>query len=129
MPARTGAQFLQRLRDRPRDLWLEGERVVDPVEHPAFRSLVRSVAALYDMQHDPAVRDEMTYVSPTTAHRVGLSFLMPHTHDDLVRVRTQTADLVHMAAINRALGFEDQPEGVYIEADVADIEAALASAS
>jgi len=87
MPARTGAQFLQGLRDHPRDLWLEGERVADPVEHPAFRNVVRSVAALYDMQHDPAVRDEMTYVSPTTADRVGLSFLMPHTHDDLVRVR------------------------------------------
>ncbi|HET9001583.1 MAG TPA: 4-hydroxyphenylacetate 3-monooxygenase, oxygenase component [bacterium] len=87
MPARAGAQFLQGLRDHPRDLWLEGERVADPVEHPAFRNVVRSVAALYDMQHDPAVRNEMTYVSPTTADRVGLSFLMPHSHDDLVRVR------------------------------------------
>jgi 4-hydroxyphenylacetate 3-monooxygenase len=88
MPARSGAQFLQGLRDRSRDLWLEGERVVDPVEHPAFRNVVRSVAALYDMQQAPASRDEMTYISPTTGRRVGLSFLMPHTHDDLVRVRT-----------------------------------------
>jgi 4-hydroxyphenylacetate 3-monooxygenase len=87
MPARTGAQFLQGLRDRPRDLWLEGRPVTDPVEHPAFRNLVRSVAALYDMQQAPATRDEMTYVSPTSGHRVGLSFLMPHSHDDLVRVR------------------------------------------
>jgi len=88
MPARTGAQFLEGLRDRPRDLWLEGERVTDPTAHPAFRNLVRSVAALYDMQHDPALRDEMTYVSPATGRRVGLSFLMPQTHGDLVRVRT-----------------------------------------
>jgi 4-hydroxyphenylacetate 3-monooxygenase len=87
MPARTGAQFLQGLRDRPRDLWLEGRPVTDPVEHPAFRNLVRSVAALYDMQQAPATRDEMTYVSPTSGHRVGLSFLMPHSYDDLVRVR------------------------------------------
>jgi len=68
-------------------LWIEGERVADPVEHPAFRNVVRSVAALYDMQHDPALRDEMTYVSPATGDRVGLSFLMPRTHDDLVRTR------------------------------------------
>ncbi len=88
MPARTGTQFLQGLRDRPRDLWIEGRRVEDPVEHPAFRNVVRSVAALYDLQHDPAVRDEMTYVSPASGDRVGLSFLMPHTRDDLVRVRT-----------------------------------------
>ncbi|HEX9247703.1 MAG TPA: 4-hydroxyphenylacetate 3-hydroxylase N-terminal domain-containing protein, partial [bacterium] len=88
MPVRTGAQFLQGLRDRPRDLWLEGERVADPTAHPAFRNLVRSVAALYDMQHGPAQRDEMTYGSPATGQRVGLSFLVPQTHDDLVRVRT-----------------------------------------
>jgi len=88
MPARTGAQFLQGLRDRPRELWLEGERVADPVDHPAFRNVLRSLAALYDLQRDPALRDEMTYASPTTGERVGLSFLMPHTHDDLVRVRT-----------------------------------------
>jgi len=87
MPARTGAQFLQGLRDRPRDLWIEGQRVADPVEHPAFRNVVRSVAALYDMQHAPALRDEMTYVSPATGDRVGFSFLMPRTHDDLVRAR------------------------------------------
>ena len=88
MAARTGAQFLQGLRDRPRELWLEGERVADPVDHPAFRNVLRSVAALYDLQHDPALRDEMTYVSPTTGERVGLSFLMPHTHGDLARVRS-----------------------------------------
>jgi 4-hydroxyphenylacetate 3-monooxygenase len=87
MPARTGAQFLQGLRDRPRDLWIEGQRVADPVDHPAFRNVVRSIAVLYDMQHDPALRDEMTYVSPATGDRVGLSFLMPRTHDDLVRTR------------------------------------------
>ena len=87
MPARTGAQFLQGLRDRPRDLWIEGQRVADPVEHPAFRNVVRSVAALYEMQHDPVLRDEMTYVSPATGDRVGLSFLMPRSHDDLVRAR------------------------------------------
>jgi 4-hydroxyphenylacetate 3-monooxygenase len=62
--------------------------VADPVEHPAFRNIARSVADLYDLQHDPAHRDEMTYASPATGDPVGLSFLMPRTHDDLVRVRT-----------------------------------------
>ncbi len=88
MPARTGAQFLQGLRDRPRELWIEGERVADPVTHPAFRNVVQSLAALYEMQRDPALLDEMTYVSPSSGARVGLSFLWPRTHDDLVRVRT-----------------------------------------
>ena len=85
MPARTGAQFLQGLRDRPRDLWIEGQRVADSVDHPAFRNVVRSVAALYDMQHDPTLRDVLTYESPTSGERVGMSFLEPKTHVDLVR--------------------------------------------
>lgn len=47
----------------------------------------------------------------------------------LERVKTQITDLVHMAAINRALGFQDESENVYIEADLAEIEAALATDS
>ena len=87
MPARTGDQFLEGIRTRRRDLWIEGQRVEDPAAHPAFRHIVRSIAAIYDMQHDPALRNEMTYASPTTGERVGMSFLTPQTHDDLARVR------------------------------------------
>ncbi|MDQ7857789.1 MAG: 4-hydroxyphenylacetate 3-monooxygenase, oxygenase component [Armatimonadota bacterium] len=87
MGARTGAQFLDGLRAHPPEIWVSGDRVRDPVAHPAFRNVVRSVAALYDMQHEPALRDEMTYASPSSGERVGLSFLVPRTHDDLVRVR------------------------------------------
>jgi 4-hydroxyphenylacetate 3-monooxygenase len=87
MGARTGAQFCEGLRNRPRELWIEGQRVEDPVEHPAFRNVIRSVAALYDMQHDPKLREEMTYTSPSSGQPVGLSFLMPRSQEDLVRVR------------------------------------------
>ena len=41
------------------------------------------MAALYDMQHTKDLRDEMTYPSPTTGDPVGLSFITPHTHEDL----------------------------------------------
>jgi 4-hydroxyphenylacetate 3-monooxygenase len=87
MPARTGEQFIAGLRAQPRDLWIGGQRVDDPVTHPAFRNVVRSLAALYDLQHDPTQRDEMTYISPTSGERVGLSFLIPRTREDLTRVR------------------------------------------
>ncbi|MDR7419542.1 MAG: 4-hydroxyphenylacetate 3-monooxygenase, oxygenase component [Armatimonadota bacterium] len=87
MGARTGQQFIDGLRANPQQIWIAGERVVDPAAHPAFRHVVRSIAALYDMQHDSARRDEMTYISPSSGERVGLSFLTPRSHDDLVRVR------------------------------------------
>jgi len=49
---------------------------------------LRSIAALYDMQHDPTLRDEMTYVSPTSGDRVGLSFIIPRTKQELELRRT-----------------------------------------
>ncbi|MBI4641697.1 MAG: 4-hydroxyphenylacetate 3-monooxygenase, oxygenase component [Candidatus Tectomicrobia bacterium] len=85
MPARTGEQYIDRLKAKPPNLWIRGERVKDPTEHPAFRNVTRSVAALYDMQHDPTLVEEMTYPSPTTGERVGISFLHPKIGEDLAR--------------------------------------------
>ena len=87
MPARTGSEYIQGLREHPAEVWIGGERVKDVTIHPAFRGGLRSIAALYDMQHDPALRDEMTYTSPTTGDRVGLSFIVPQSLDELERRR------------------------------------------
>jgi len=87
MPARTGQEYITGLKERPREVWIEGERVPDVTTHPALRNGVRSVAALYDMQHDPELQTEMTYTSPTTGQPVGLSFLVPQSIADLERRR------------------------------------------
>src|SRR5439155_1006100 len=83
MPARTGAEYLQGLKERPTEVWLGSERIRDVTAHPALRRGARSIAHLYDMQHAPSLRDEMTYVSPTSGERVGLSFITPRSLDDL----------------------------------------------
>ncbi len=87
MPARSGQEYISGLKERPREVWIRGERVKDVTTHPAFHNGVKSVATLYDMQHDPALRQEMTYPSPTTGQSVGLSFLVPQTIEDLERRR------------------------------------------
>jgi 4-hydroxyphenylacetate 3-monooxygenase len=91
MPARTGQEYIAGLKERPREVWICGERVKDVTTHPALRNGVKSVAALYDMQHDPALREEMTYPSPTTGQPVGLSFLIPRSIEDLVQRRNMSA--------------------------------------
>ena len=89
MGIRTGQQYLNDLDSARRDLWIDGEAVQGKItEHPAFRNVTRSVAHLYDMQHDPQLQKEMTYTSPSTGNLVGLSFMQPHTKEDLVRRRT-----------------------------------------
>jgi 4-hydroxyphenylacetate 3-monooxygenase len=85
MGARTGQEFLDGLREQPREVYIEGELVRDVTEHRAFRNVLQSLAHLYDMQHEAETRDVLTYVSPDTGERVGTSFMMPRTHDDLLK--------------------------------------------
>jgi 4-hydroxyphenylacetate 3-monooxygenase len=83
MPARTGRDYIKGLQEQPREVWICGEHVADVTAHPALRNGVRSIAALYDMQHDPTLKDEMTYISPSTGDPVGLSFIIARTRQDL----------------------------------------------
>ncbi|MGH7028911.1 MAG: 4-hydroxyphenylacetate 3-hydroxylase N-terminal domain-containing protein, partial [Stellaceae bacterium] len=88
MGARSGKQYLAGLREQEREVWIGGERVRDVTAHPGLKGGARAIASLYDMQCDPKFRDEMTYVSPSSGDRVGLSFLIPRTREDLERRRT-----------------------------------------
>jgi 4-hydroxyphenylacetate 3-monooxygenase len=87
MPARSGQEYLEGLRRRSTQVYLGGRQVDDVTSFPGLAGGARSVAALYDMQHDPARQDQMTYVSPSSGQRVGLSFLTPKSLDDLERRR------------------------------------------
>ncbi len=74
MAVRTGEQFLQGLRDG-REVWLEGERVADVTAHPKLSRMAHTLAALYDLQHDPQFHEQMTFKSPTSGQPVALSYL------------------------------------------------------
>ena len=83
MPARTGAEYIAGLKENQPEVYLHGERVQDVTTHPALRHGIETLARLYDLQHDPQLRAEMTYPSPTTGDPVGRSFILPRTMDEL----------------------------------------------
>jgi 4-hydroxyphenylacetate 3-monooxygenase len=86
MGAINGRQFLHRLDSTPREVWYGDKKISRSVsEHPAFKGVAKSIAALYDMQLSPNLVDTMTYESPTTGERVGVSFLQPRSKLDLAR--------------------------------------------
>jgi 4-hydroxyphenylacetate 3-monooxygenase len=89
---RTGRDFLQALRD-DRAIFLDGQRVRDVVDHPAFAAAARTVASLYDLAADPA--SDMTYQtdSSTRANRV---FLIPRSRDDLAERRAASTRLARV---------------------------------
>ncbi|MCH7605518.1 MAG: 4-hydroxyphenylacetate 3-monooxygenase, oxygenase component [Chloroflexi bacterium] len=83
MPARTGEQYMKGLREEAPKVFIHGKQVKDVTIDPALRNGVRTLAGLYDMQHDPVLSGQMTYASPSTGERVGMSFIAPRTKDDL----------------------------------------------
>lgn len=86
MGIRTGKAFLDSMRDE-RQIWIDGELVKDVTMDRRFAGAAQTMAELYDMQHDPKLIDRMTYASPSSGERVGLSFIQPQSVDDLVRRR------------------------------------------
>ena len=79
---RTGAEYLRSLKDGRR-VFVDGERVKDVTEHPAFAQAARSVASLFDIAADPALRERMTYPSPKTGAPVWRCYQIPKSHADL----------------------------------------------
>src|SRR5947209_4266399 len=86
MGIRTGRQYIESLRDG-RQMWIDGELVTDVTTDRRFAAAAYTMAELYDMQHDPKLVERMTYRSPSSGDRVGLSFIQPKSIDDLVRRR------------------------------------------
>ena len=79
---RTGSEYLRSLADGRR-VFVDGERVNDVTAHPAFRQAARSVAMLFDIAADPALRERMTFRSPKTGEPVWRAYQIPRTHADL----------------------------------------------
>jgi 4-hydroxyphenylacetate 3-monooxygenase len=85
MPARTGEQYLKRLKEAKNNVYIDGEKVADVTEHKSLKNVAKSVSELYDLQHEKA--DKMLYTSPTSGEKVGLSFIEPKTKEDLIARR------------------------------------------
>ena len=83
---RSGDEYVRGLRDG-RTVLLNGERVADVTTHPAFAAGIRTVAQLYDLAHDPANRELMTYPSPRDGRPINKSWLVPRTREDLASRR------------------------------------------
>jgi 4-hydroxyphenylacetate 3-monooxygenase len=80
---RTGQDFLADLKRRPRTVFLDGERVSNPAEHPAFRAGARSLARLFDFAAAQENLETMTYPSPDGGAPVWRCYQIPRTHADL----------------------------------------------
>lgn len=82
MGIRTGEEYIQSLRGRKLKVYLFGELVKDPVDHPMIRPSINAVAETYDL----AVREEelATAQSSITGQRVNRFLHIAENAQDLV---------------------------------------------
>lgn len=89
MGVKNGQEFLDRVNQLKPEIWVDGTQLKGPIsESPEFRGLLKTKSSLYDYQTFAEHTAEMTYDSPTSGEKVGMSFLQPTTKEDLKKRRT-----------------------------------------
>lgn len=84
----TGDEYLKRIDALNNEVWIHGERVKGKItEHPAFKGVLQSKAALYDLQHDPDLTNLLTVQPQDSTDKIGFSFHQPKTIEDLKKER------------------------------------------
>ena len=81
-PIRTGSEYIESLRGRKLKVFLFGELIPEPVDHPIIRPSVNAVAETYDL----AIRDPEigTALSPFTGERVNRFLHIAQSPEELV---------------------------------------------
>ncbi|ARJ38762.1 4-hydroxyphenylacetate 3-monooxygenase [Sporosarcina ureae] len=98
MGAINGNEFVRRMDEQNAEIWLDGKQLKGPIsKHPAFKGLIETKASLYDLQLSPSHKALMTYASPVTNERIGLSYLQPKTKADLRNRRVMTEEWARLS--------------------------------
>jgi len=88
MPAISGNEYIKRIDGLQHDVWVDGKKIVGPIsQHLAYKGAMKSKARLYDKQLHSDYLSHMTFPSPLTGNRVGLSYLEPKSIEDLSKRR------------------------------------------
>ena len=91
-PIKSGADYVESLRNRNLTVYLMGELVSEPADHPIIRPSINAVAQTYDLAND---NPELgSAVSPLTGERV----------NRFLHISTSAADLVMQNKMQRRLG-------------------------
>jgi anthranilate 3-monooxygenase (FAD) / 4-hydroxyphenylacetate 3-monooxygenase len=85
MTLRNGRDYQSGLRARPREVWIDGERIQDVTAHPAFRAPVAAISALYDLQSDPENANTLSYFDKEGAGPFATAFMVPRRMEDLLQ--------------------------------------------
>lgn len=85
MALMTGEQYIESMRKLKMQVYMFGEKIENPVDHPILRPSLNSVRMTYDLAQMPEYRDLMTTISPETGERINRFTHIHRSPDDLVK--------------------------------------------
>ena len=106
-PLRTGADYIESLRGRGLRVFLMGEPVAEPVDHPLIRPSINAVARTYDLAvEDP---DLATVRSSITGGRVNRFLHVTESAHDVVMQNRMQRRLGQLARDLAGIADDDVP--------------------
>jgi len=90
MALMTGEQYIESIRNISMEIYMFGERIENPVDHPILRPSLNSVRMTYDLAQDPQYEELMTVKSPFTGEKINrFSHIHQSTEDLKNKVKMQ----------------------------------------
>lgn len=94
MALMTGEEYVESMKKLKLQVYMFGEKIENPVEHPILRPSLNSVKMTYDLAQMPEYEDLMTVISPETGEKINR-----FTH-----IHRSTEDLIKKVKMQRLLG-------------------------
>lgn len=82
---KTGKEYVESLRNLNLNVYLFGEKIESPVDHPIIIPSMNAVAMTYDLALDPMYEDLMTVESHITGQKINLFNHVFQSNEDLVK--------------------------------------------
>jgi len=103
----TSAEYLKRMQARRPTVYMWGQKIDVPIDHPQIRPNFNATAVAYDLPLEPRYEELMTVISPVTKNRVNRFSSLYRSTDDLLKkvemIRTIVTE-TGAPCINRCVG-------------------------
>jgi 4-hydroxybutyryl-CoA dehydratase/vinylacetyl-CoA-Delta-isomerase len=95
MPLKTPEEYVASIKARkPMKIWFRGEKIKDPLKHPALQSSVETIKRIYELAHHPKFKELLTVKSHLTGNVCNL-YTSP---------LTKREDAIQKTRLARAMG-------------------------
>lgn len=84
MAVRTREDYIESLRRQKPNVYLDGEKIENLVDHPAFQTGIDSVAVTYELAHDPKYLHLSRLESPIIGEEISRWTHIPQSEQDVV---------------------------------------------